>query len=255
MKTNYHTHTIRCNHAKGSDREYVEAAIAAGVKELGFSDHSPYIFKDGHHSSFRMSTELYADYFDSIAALREEFKDKIRIYIGVEMEYYRDDFEDTFRFLMEKPLDYLILGQHFVDSEPGKLYNGGASDDEERLVNYVDRVIEAMNKGVYSYVAHPDIINFTGSEEKYRAEISRLCAASNATETPLEINLLGIRDKRHYPNPVFWEEAGKLSCHVIFGCDAHSPRTVSDDASAAIADEIVRKYGLVKEEYLRLKLK
>ena len=255
MKTNYHTHTMRCNHAIGDDRQYVEAAIEKGMEVLGFADHSPYIFSDGHQSGFRMGVNAYAEYVESILALREEFKDQIRILVGAEMEYYRDDFKVTFDFMRQLPIDYLILGQHFVDSEPGKLYNGGASDDEERLVNYVDRVIEAMNLGVYSYVAHPDIINYTGSEEKYRSEIRRLLKASLETETPLEINLLGIREGRHYPKAAFWEEAGKLGCHVIFGCDAHSPKTVSDDASAAVAEEMVKKYGLVKEEYIRLKLK
>ncbi len=38
---NYHTHTKRCRHAVGEDREYVEAAIEAGLKVLGFSDHTP----------------------------------------------------------------------------------------------------------------------------------------------------------------------------------------------------------------------
>ena len=253
MKTNYHTHTTRCNHARGEDREYIESAISLGLTELGFSDHSPYIFKDGHVSSFRMAPEQYTEYFDSLAALREEYKDKIRIYIGVEMEYYKDDFEATMELLRSRPIDYLILGQHFVDSEPGKLYNGGACPDQERLRLYVDRVIEAMEKGVYSYVAHPDIINFTGDEGLFRREIRRLCKASLATETPLEINLLGIRELRHYPNPIFWEEAGALGCHVILGCDAHSPRTVLDAKSAETAEKMVKKYGLVKEEYLRLK--
>ena len=253
MKTNYHTHTVRCNHASGADREYIEMAIAKGLCELGFSDHSPYIFHDGHQSSFRMKTEQYAEYMDSLLALREEYKDQIRIYIGVEMEYYKDDFAQTYAFLRQKPLDYLILGQHFVDSEPGKLYNGGASSDETRLCTYVDRVIEAMNLGVYSYVAHPDIINFTGDEGLFRREIRRLCQASLATETPLEINLLGMRELRHYPNPIFWEEAGALGCHVILGCDAHSPRMVLDETSAVAAKEMVQKYGLVREEYLKLK--
>ena len=27
---NYHTHTFRCRHAEGEDREYIEAAIKAG---------------------------------------------------------------------------------------------------------------------------------------------------------------------------------------------------------------------------------
>ena len=30
MKANYHTHTFRCKHADGEDKEYVEAAIKAG---------------------------------------------------------------------------------------------------------------------------------------------------------------------------------------------------------------------------------
>ena len=38
-KNNYHTHTTRCYHASGKDEEYVKAAIKAGIKELGFSDH------------------------------------------------------------------------------------------------------------------------------------------------------------------------------------------------------------------------
>ena len=42
MRTNFHTHTMRCNHADGTDRAYVEAAIKSGIKVLGFSDHVPY---------------------------------------------------------------------------------------------------------------------------------------------------------------------------------------------------------------------
>ena len=37
MKYNLHTHSFRCNHAAGEDRDYVECAIKAGMKVLGFS--------------------------------------------------------------------------------------------------------------------------------------------------------------------------------------------------------------------------
>ena len=46
MIVNYHTHTTRCNHASGTEKEYVEAAIETGLKVLGFSDHTPYPFPD-----------------------------------------------------------------------------------------------------------------------------------------------------------------------------------------------------------------
>ena len=32
---NLHTHTFRCGHATGVDRDYVEGAIRAGVRVLG----------------------------------------------------------------------------------------------------------------------------------------------------------------------------------------------------------------------------
>jgi histidinol-phosphatase (PHP family) len=54
MIANYHTHTPRCRHAKGSEREYVESAIKAGLQVLGYADHSPQIFPAGYDSTFRM---------------------------------------------------------------------------------------------------------------------------------------------------------------------------------------------------------
>ena len=46
IKRNYHTHTKRCGHAIGEDEEYVINAIEAGLTDLGFSDHCPYIDKE-----------------------------------------------------------------------------------------------------------------------------------------------------------------------------------------------------------------
>ena len=49
MIANYHTHTTRCNHAVGSEREYVEKAIELGFSELGFADHAPMPLPEGLH--------------------------------------------------------------------------------------------------------------------------------------------------------------------------------------------------------------
>ncbi len=68
---NFHTHTARCNHAEGADREYVESAIKGGIKTLGFSDHSPYVFKDGYYSGFRMKPEELEGYVKSILDLKK----------------------------------------------------------------------------------------------------------------------------------------------------------------------------------------
>lgn len=34
MRVNYHTHTYRCGHAKGTEEEYVKAAIEGGLEVL-----------------------------------------------------------------------------------------------------------------------------------------------------------------------------------------------------------------------------
>ena len=51
MIANYHTHTWRCMHAEGTEREYVERAIEGGLKILGFSDHTPMPYANGYVSN------------------------------------------------------------------------------------------------------------------------------------------------------------------------------------------------------------
>jgi len=46
MIANYHTHTWRCGHAEGTERDYAQQAEKAGIRILGFSDHTPYDFFD-----------------------------------------------------------------------------------------------------------------------------------------------------------------------------------------------------------------
>ena len=69
IERNFHTHTSRCGHAVGTDEEYVQAAIQAGVKVLGFSDHAPY--KDPEPTE-RMNIEQVDDYFSCIGISSKE---------------------------------------------------------------------------------------------------------------------------------------------------------------------------------------
>ena len=71
MLTNYHTHTTRCQHARGTDEEYVLAAIDAGFEELGFADHSPWRYASDYVPDMRMTIDQFPDYLHSIRALRD----------------------------------------------------------------------------------------------------------------------------------------------------------------------------------------
>lgn len=63
MLHNYHTHTFRNHHAVGTEREYIEAAIAGGYQTLGFSEHAPYQFPDGIVSYFTCSRRIWRTIF------------------------------------------------------------------------------------------------------------------------------------------------------------------------------------------------
>ena len=95
MDFNFHTHTWRCGHATGTEREYIEAAIAVGVKEMGFSDHAPWIAPDlGKDMSSVVPYAKVEDYVNTVKACREEYRDRIAIHLGFEAEYDPVDPED-----------------------------------------------------------------------------------------------------------------------------------------------------------------
>lgn len=253
MEYNYHTHTVRCRHASGTEREYIENAIAAGMKELGFSDHVPYPFSDGYYSNFRMYVEQTEDYAAALSELREAYRGKIHIKIGYEAEYYPLFFENMLKLITKYECDYLILGQHFIENEITRKYSGITTQDEAYLRQYVDQTCEGMKTGVFTYFAHPDLVNYTGDDGIYEREYSRLIGCAIDCNVPLEINLLGVRDHRNYPHDKFFALCGRMGAPVCIGSDAHTADTVSDDASYAKALDMCARYNLklIKNPTLR----
>ncbi len=240
----FHTHTTRCRHAEGEDREYVLEAVKSGMTVLGFSDHSPYVFEGDYDSGFRMRPEEAEGYFASIQALKQEFAGQIEIHTGFEAEYYPRFFPAYEKLLSRLPAEYLLLGQHFLFDEIEKIPSGRETDDETLLKQYVNQVSDAMKTGMFACVAHPDCFRFAGSEAAYEREMTRLCENALLCGVPLEINLLGIRTNRHYPNPAFWRIAGRVGNTVVCGSDAHAPKDVCDTASYEKALAMAAEYGL-----------
>lgn len=245
MTYNYHAHTARCGHASGTEEEYILRAIQGGITHLGFSDHMPYIFPDGYESYYRVPEAQARDYFATLRALRDKYRGQIDLKIGFEMEYYPSFFEDMYTKALAYGCEYLILGQHFSgDERPDGYYVAVPTDDASLLKEYVNNVLTAMGTGVFSYVAHPDLFHFTGDEAVYEQEMRRLCAAAREKNIPLEINFLGMRANRHYPQERFWKLAGEEGAPVTFGFDAHDVEGACDKASLVRAMELVDKYGL-----------
>lgn len=241
---NYHTHTFRCKHAKGEDREYIEAAIAGGIKILGMSDHCPRIYDTDYVSGTRMLPEQIDSYFYSLEGLRKEYKKEITLYIGFETEYVPELLEAQNKLFEGYPIDYMILGEHFTGIEYCSPYTGFETNRESELAKYVELVIEGMETGDYLYVAHPDLLNYSGPDEIYEKYFTRLCEYLKCKDVPVEINMLGLIEGRHYPSRRFFEIAGKVGNTAIIGCDAHSPDRLANKKYMKMCEEFGKTMGL-----------
>ncbi len=248
---NYHTHTFRCGHAVGKDEDYVLNAIKAGIKELGFSDHVP--FKGVSQPGVRMEYDKLDEYISSINALKEKYKDQIKIYVGFEAEYYSESkeyYED-----LAKKVDYLICGQHFaLDYRRKMIYTGFKTNDQMAVIDYTNRVIEAIESGLFKYIAHPDIIlrSYTYRDYFIEGQMRRICEASERCHVPLEVNLEGIKrqvkegiigKEMFYPFDFFWKIASEYKIDVILGADVHIPEDLLCDYDKYGYD-IIKRFNL-----------
>lgn len=228
MKTNYHTHTYRCNHASGTDEDYVIKALENGFSVLGFSDHAPYPYYNGYIAPYRMQPSDKQAYLDSIVSLKKQYADKMHIYAGFECEPL-EGYENYLRELKTQA-DYLIMGNHNDESRPGYRFAGANNTPEEVRV-YTRAALRGMEWGVFDYMAHPDLTlgAYPVFDDVARDMSVQITRAAKALNLPLEYNLSGIEKQRikplglGYPCERFWEIAAEEGCTAIIGVDAHFP--------------------------------
>ena len=270
LKSNWHTHTYRCGHAKGTDEEYVLAAIDAGIKRLGFSDHAPY--PDTPSDGIRMKFEEYDGYVCSIKELKEKYKDQIEIFVGLEVEYYKDYLDTLKKY--RKELDYLILGQHGFSAFREDTY---FIDSKEELYRYCELIEQGCASGLVDYIAHPDVClwNYPRIDDAVIDVANRIADVSNKYNIPVEVNCgSGVyRGKRiyedgeryPYPNREFFEVFAKKGCEVVIGLDIHNPELFATDeyldrarsVLEGLNCNIIEDYDLIaaakirKEKYLK----
>ncbi len=239
MTSNFHSHTWRCGHAVGTEREYVDTAIKAGFTVWGFSDHIPLPgYSPERSAGMRMTMDQLQGYVDTVKDLGDEYGEKIELHAGLEAEYVPALFGELSRSAVRAGVEYLILGQHFTT---GGAYSGAAADSPERLRDYCRLVKEGMETGLFSLVAHPDLINFTGDAALFYDEARGLCLRAKELGIPLELNLLGLAMGKHYPNPAFWCAAAETGNRVVFSLDAHAPEHI------AIPRVIERGFGIARD--------
>ncbi len=103
---NLHTHSTYCD-GKDAPESMIQEAMARGFGSIGFSGHSYMHFAPEHS----MSREGTSEYKKEILYLKEKYRGKIDVFLGLEVEMFSD--EDMSGY------DYLIGSAHYfrIDGE------------------------------------------------------------------------------------------------------------------------------------------
>ena len=156
--TNYHTHTTYCD-GKNSCEEMVLSAIKNDMSEIGFSVHSPLPF----YADWAIREDRLDEYKNELLALREKYKDQIKIYIGIEQDYFSETSTEGFDYVIGsvhyiyKNGEYLSLDINAdeVKNNIKKHYNGDALAYCE---DYYKLVADVYNKTKCQIIGHFDLI-------------------------------------------------------------------------------------------------
>ena len=247
MLSNFHTHSSYCD-GKATLREMVDFAVAHGFTELGFSGHCPLPFEN------TFSITDYEGYCNEVRTLKEEYKDRIIIHLGLEIDYIPGMLEDFTPLIEQGGLEYTIGSIHLIPAEG--IIPMDANDlwmiDGSRYQTYDEGLMKHyggdIKRGVTAYfhnenamleknrptiVGHPDKIvmhnrdrYFTEDEPWYRSLALETIHLIKELNLICEINTRGIYKCRHadyYPGKWLIQEMKTLRIPVIVSTDAHAP--------------------------------
>lgn len=225
MRYNLHTHSFYCGHGSGRIDEYYDYADSLGFSFLGFSEHCP--FPDETYKTTRMPFSQMEQYEEDVNALKG--KGTMDVLLGYECDYlpaWHGYFED-----LRGRVDYLISGTHFIQRPDGKKTSPFREIFSKKDIPYYTKMyIEAMETGLFSFMAHPDVFLLNYKWDESAESASRdIIEASIELDIPLEINSNGIvkaierGDLEYgYPNMNFWALAKDLGAKAVVSSDAHS---------------------------------
>lgn len=259
--TNYHSHT-HYSDGKGEPELYIKSAIEKGMYAYGFSTHSPVPFESGWNMKF----EKLTNYIDEINNLKRKYADKIKIFLGMEVDYV-NNLTGVSKF-KDYNLDYTIGGIHFLgkfengrywDFDGGKKwYEKGLQElfdnDINKLVSYYyQQIIDMVSNDKPDVLAHFDLIKkynkgnyFFNENDKWYLEV-----AYNALEIVaqsgviLELNTRGILkglNVEYYPSNFVLRRCKELNIPICLSADTHSPEDVM--ALLPEAKELLKSMGI-----------
>ncbi len=231
-RCNYHTHTTFCD-GNNTPEELVLEAIRLGCAEIGFSGHS-YTFFD---ESYCMSLDGTQEYKNEVCRLKQKYGDRIRIYLGIEQDYYSAEPTDDY--------DYVIGSVHYVQKDGMYLPVDGGRESQINIVeryyggdyysfaeDYYRTVADIYQKIKCDMIGHFDLVTiyndgnmlFDTADKRYRDACLGALESLEKEPVAFEINTGAVArgyKKDVYPSDEVLERLKKSKKKLVFSSDCH----------------------------------
>jgi len=240
--TDYHVHlrpdrpeaTAASAFTAENAERYREAASAAGIEELGVSEHV-YRFEQAlsiwDHPYWR---EQATDDLDGYCLFVREQTD---LRLGLEVDFVPGREERTANLIDRCELDYVIGSVHFVgdlavDFDRFDVWERGETP-EEIWRRYFGMLAEAARSGLFDVLAHPDLVKMWGSARPlpvgdprryYEPAVEAIAESGIA----VEVSTAGLRKPvaEIYPSRSFLAWCVEAGVPVALSSDAHRPEQI-----------------------------
>jgi histidinol-phosphatase (PHP family) len=236
----YHLHTPLCRHATGGPSEYAARAVAIGLTEIGFSDHSPMPRED--FDDWRMYASQLDEYVAQVRRVQKDFP-QLTVRLALEVDYL-PGYEDWIRELAARhPWDYFIGSVHYVSDSwaidnPRKISEWEKRDTSKVWHAYFDRLTMAAETGFFEIIGHVDLPKKFGHRppQDCLALYEKFLNAAKKHDCAIELNTAGLRKdcREIYPGRQILELAFQKGVPIAFGSDAHAPGEVGMNFAEAI---------------------
>lgn len=248
---NYHSHTEFCD-GRASMAKLAASAYEAGFIVWGVSPHSPICCESGAN----MKEKDIAPYIDEANRLKIEYKGKMIVLTGMEIDYVSDSYGPQSEFYQSLPLDYRIGSVHFVRTRDGRPVD--IDGPAERFLKYLETEyegdiryvaetyfvmeLEMLEAGGFDIIGHLDKIGDNGSQawveledQPWYAElVEKVIAKAVEKNVIIEINTKKFdTGHRFFPAERWWPLLKKYGAKLVLSTDAHYPDKVTAGYCAA----------------------
>ena len=250
MYSDYHVHSHFSFDSDENPENIIRQALDFQMKQICFTDHQDYNWPVAGESP----TLNIEDYFSSLTALKEKYKNKIQIFTGIELGLMQGNEASCCELLSSHSFDFVIGSCHIVDGmDPYYSKFWENRNDRCAFEMYFETLFHALkNFHNIDTLGHMDyIVRYSPNKDSnysvfdYQDIIDEILKLIINQDIKLEINTSNLAKGFHFTNPHTdiikrYQELGGE--YVTVGSDAHKAQNIGYGFD--IAKEIIEKYDL-----------